>query len=385
MRFDFDTPVERSGTWSTRWDRYAGRAGREILPLWVADMDFRAPPAILDAFAARVEHGVFGYSTLPDALREAIVQRLERLYGWRIEPGWIVMLPGVVPGLHLAVRMLTSPHHRVLLPTPVYNHFKRAAELAPRKFEEIPLAQSGGHWVLDRDRLEDAMRHGARLLLLCNPQNPGGSIYTRAELERIAGLAERYDVLVCSDEIHADILLEAGRRHVPIAGLGREMGRRTVTLMSPNKTFNIPGAGCAYAVIEDAQLRALFSAELHALVPEPGVFGYAGALAAYADPTSEVWLAELLAYLRANRALLEQAMASIPGLRHWHVEATCLAWIDAGEWGVQDPSAYLLKHGLALSPGAQFGAPGFVRLNFGTQRARLGEAMARIRAAAAAL
>ncbi len=385
MHFDFDAPVERAGTWSTRWDRYAGRAAREILPLWVADMDFRAPPAILAAFAARVEHGVFGYSTLPNALREAIVQRMERLYRWRIEPDWIVMLPGVVPGLHLAVRLLTEAHHRVLLPTPVYNHFKRAAELAPRAFEEIPLAQSAGHWILDWDRLEDAMRRGARMLLLCNPQNPGGSIYTREELERIALLAERYDVLLCSDEIHADIMLDPGRQHVPIAGLGRETGRRTVTLMSPNKTFNIPGAGCAFAIIEDPQRRAAFSGEAHALVSEPGVFGYAGALAAYADPTSGAWLAALLEHLRSNRDLAEESLSSVPGVHCWHVEATYLAWIDASGWGLRDPGAHLLKHGLAVTSGAQFGAPGFVRLNFGTQRARLVKALARFGAAAAAI
>lgn len=382
MRFDFDAPVERAGSWSLRWERHAGR---DVLPLWVADMDFRAPPPILEAFAERVEHGVFGYNSVPAALRDAIVQRLERLYRWKIDPDWLVIIPGVVAGLHLAVRGLTTPRERVLLPNPVYNHFKRAAELAPRAYEEIPLAASAGHRVLDWDRLEDAFRRGARLLLLCNPQNPGGSIYTRAELGRIALLAGRHDVLICSDEIHADLLLDSGKPHVPIASLAAEVGRRTVTLMSPNKTFNIPGAGCAYAIIEDAQLRKAFSSELHGLVPDPSVFGYAGALAAYTSRGCEEWLDALLEYLRSNRDYVEQAVAAIPGLRLWHVEATCLAWIDASAWGVRDPCAHFLQHGLALSPGALFGAPGFVRLNFGTQRARLSEALVRMRNAAATL
>lgn len=382
MGFDFDAPVDRSGTWSLRWDRFAGR---DVLPLWVADMDFRAPPPLLEAFSARVAHGVFGYSSVPDGLRAALVQRLQRLYAWTIEPQWLVFLPGVVAGLHLAVRKLTGPQERVLLPNPVYHHFKRAAELAPRACEAIPLVIRNGHWVLDFEQLEDACRRGARLLLLCNPQNPGGSIYARSELEHIAALAERYDLLVCSDEIHADLLLDRDKRHVPIAALAPEIGRRTVTLGSPNKTFNVPGAGCAFAVIEDPGLRKAFCSELHGLVPDPGVFGYAAALAAYTEPDCEAWLSALLDYLRANRDLLEQALPSVPGLHLAHVEATCLAWIDATAWQVPDPSAHLLQHGLALSPGALFGSPGFVRLNFGTQRRNVLQALERMHHAARAL
>lgn len=382
MQFDFDSPVDRAGSWSTRWERHAGR---DVLPLWVADMDFRAPAEILEAFSARIAHGIFGYTSAPRALSDAIVARLERLYSWHVDPDWLVMLPGVVAGLHLAVRKLTLPSDRVMLPRPVYNHFKRAAELAQRDYEEIPLAPQGTHWVLDFDRLEAAFERGAGLLLLCNPQNPGGAIYSRTELERIAALAERHGVLLCSDEIHADLLLDAGKLHVPVASLSRETGRRTVTLMSPNKTFNIPAAGCAYAVIEDPLLRKSFCSELHALVPDPGVFGYTGALAAYQQAGCSRWLDALIQYLRSNRDWLEAEVAKIPGLKLWHVEATCLAWIDASAWKMRDPSAHLLKHGLALSPGSLFGAPDFVRLNFGTQRGRLVEAVGRLRAAAAAL
>jgi cystathionine beta-lyase len=379
--FDFDMPVDRAGSWSQRWERFRGidAAGREILPLWVADMDFRAPPPVLEALARRIDHGVLGYSVLPSSLRDAIVRRMQRLYRWKIQPDWIVMLPGVVAGLHLAVRQLTLPHEKLLLPAPVYNPFRRAAELAPRTFEAIPLARvSGTHHVLDAARMEDGFRRGARMLLLCNPQNPGGAIYGRDELTRIAALAERHDALICSDEIHAELVLDADRAHVPIASLSPEVSRRTVTLMSPNKAFNIPGAGCGYAIIEDPGLRAAFSRDLHGLVPDPGVFSYIGALAAYDEPACETWLAGLIAYLRANRDVAEAALARIEGLETWHVEAGCLAWIDARAWGLDDPAAHFLKHGLALSPGSQFGAPGFVRLNFGTQRARLDEALSRM-------
>lgn len=387
VNLDFDAPVERSGTWSQRWERYRGMdaEGREILPLWVADMDFRAPPPVLDALSRRIEHGVLGYTILPDRLREAIVRRVGRLYDWQIHPDWIVMLPGVVAGLHLAVRQLTRAEETVLLPVPVYNPFRRAAELAPRAFEQIPLARgTGTHHVLDVARLDDALRRGARMLMLCNPQNPGGAIYEREELVGIATLAERHDAIICSDEIHAELVLDRDRAHVPIASLSPEISRRTVTLMSPNKAFNIPGAGCAYAIIEEPRLRAAFSRELHGLVPDPGVFSYIGALAAYDDPACETWLASLVEYLRANRDVAERALAQIDGLESWHVEASCLAWIDARAWGLTDPAAHFLNHGLALSPGTQFGAPGFVRLNFGTQRARLDEALSRMREAAGA-
>jgi cysteine-S-conjugate beta-lyase len=370
VKFDFDTPVERAGTWSTRWERYAGR---DVIPLWVADSDFRAPPAVLEALSRRVAHGVFGYSAPPEALREAIVARLQRLYGWRVEPAWIVFLPGVVPGLHLAARQLVSPDGHVLVPRPVYQHLKRAPELARRPFSEVSLVLERGRWLLDLD----ALRKNASALFLCNPHNPGGTVFRRDELERIAALTG--DAIIVSDEIHCDLVLEPGLRHVPIASLSPEISRRTVTLMSPNKAFNFPSAGCAWAVIEDAKLRRMFSAELSAhVLPSPSVFGYEAALAALTQ--GDEWLAEQIAYLRVNRDLVESSL-SLPIA---HVEGTYLAWIDCARLEVADPHALFLERGVALSPGSQFGDARFVRLNFGTQRARLAEALSRMRAAIAA-
>ncbi len=376
MPFDFDTVVDRAGTWSSRWERYAGR---DVIALWVADTDFRAPDCVLEAMAARLGHGVLGYTAPPQELREAIAARMLRLYRWRIEPDWIVILPGVVPGLHLAARHLVRPDEHVLVPTPIYHHFKRAVELAPRAHDDVPLTLQAGRWVFDEARLAAAVRPNTRLLFLCNPQNPGGTIFTRDELGRLARLAEQHDLIICSDEIHADLLLDAGKPHVPIAALAPEVSRRTVTLASPNKTYNFPGAGCAWAIIEDAALRRAFAADHHATVHDPSVFGYVAALAAYRD--GEPWLAAQLDYLRGNRDRVQRAVAQVQGLAMAHVEATYLAWIDARGLGAADPHAHFLKHGVALSPGAQFGAPGYVRLNFGTQRARLDAALARIASA----
>jgi putative C-S lyase len=375
MPFDFDTPVERRGTWSTRWERYPA----DVIPLWVADTDFRAPPAVLEALQRRIAHGVFGYNVAPAALRDAVIGRMQRLYGWRVEPEWVVFIPGVVPGLHLAARHLMGPEQHALVPTPVYHHLKRAPVLARREHTEVPLVLSRGRWVWDEDFLAGAVKPNSRLLFLCNPQNPGGTIFTREELARLAAFAQKHDLVICSDEIHADLLLDEGKPHVPAANVSRDASRRSVTLISPNKAFGFPGAGCAFAIIEDSELRRAFSTDHHATVHDASVFGLEAALAAYCE--CDDWLAAQIAYLRANRDLVEREVAAMPGLRMAHVEATYLAWIDASGLGVADPHDHFLNKGVALSPGAQFGAPGFVRLNFGTQRALLEKALTRMKSA----
>jgi cysteine-S-conjugate beta-lyase len=327
---------------------------------------------VREALARRLAHGVLGYTTPPEPLREAIVARLQRLYGWRVHPDWIVFIPGVVPGLHLAARTLVPADGHALVPRPVYQHLKRACEVARRAFTEVPLVLESGRWVLDLD----ALRKKADALFLCNPHNPGGTVFRAGELRRIAEAMG--DALIVSDEIHCDLVLEAGLQHVPIASLSPDISRRTVTLMSPNKAFNFPAAGCAWAVIEDSHLRKIFSAELSAhVLPSASVFGYEAALAALTG--ADDWLAAQNEYLRGNRDLVE---SSLP-LPIAHVEATYLAWIDCGSLG-QEPQARFLEQGVALSPGSQFGDARFVRLNFGTQRARLREALARMAAAIAA-
>jgi len=365
VKFDFDTSPDRAGTWSTRWERYAGR---DVIPLWVADSDFRAPPAVLEALTRRAEHGILGYTTPPRALTEAIVARLERLYRWRVDPAWVVYIPGVVPGLHLSARTLVPADGHVLVPRPVYQHLRRACEVAKRAFTEVPLVLERGRWVLDLD----ALRKQADLFFFCNPQNPGGTAFRRDELEKIADATGR--AIIVADEIHCDLVLEPGLRHIPIASLSPEISRRTVTLMSPNKAFNFPSAGCAWAIIEDAKLRRIFSEELSAhVLPSCSVFGYEASLAALRE--GDDWLAAQLEYLRGNRDLVESSL----GLPMAHVEATYLAWIDCSGIASKDPLALFLENGVALTPGAQFGEPRFARLNFGTQRARLREALARMR------
>jgi aminotransferase/cystathionine beta-lyase len=310
---------------------------------------------------------VLGYTMPPEELRAAIVEYLARRHAWRVDPGWIVFLPGVVPGLHVSARRLLQPDEHALIPTPVYHHFKRAVELAPRPYTEVPLVLEHGRWVWDLDALRKARTPKTRVLYLCNPQNPGGTVFTRAELAKLAELGG----VIVSDEIHCDLVLD-DVRHVPIASLSPEISRRTVTLMSANKAFNFPAAGCAWAVIEDAKLRQLMSVDVSShFLPSPSVFGYEATLAALRG--GEEWLAAQLNYLRSNRDLVERELP----LPMAHVQATYLAWIDARS--VPNAHDRFLQHGVALSPGEQFGAPGFVRLNFGTQRDRLREALRRMR------
>ena len=373
MPYDFDELVERRGSWSTRWERYPV----DVIPLWVADTDFRAPPQVLAALQRRIAHGVLGYSVPPAALRDTVIERMQRLYGWRVEPDWVVFVSGVVPGLHLAARHLTRPDQHALVPTPVYHHLKRSLVLAQRAHTGVPLVLAKGRWIWDEAFLAAAVKPQSRLLFLCNPHNPGGTIFTRDELTRLAAFAEKHDLVICSDEIHADILLDKGKPHVPIASVSREASRRTVTLISPNKAFGFPGAGCAFAIVEDPELRRAFCADHHATVHDPSVFGFEAALAAYRECGD--WLAAQLEYLRGNRDLVEREVGAMPGLKVAHVEATYLAWIDASGLGVADPYQHFLERGVAFSPGTQFGAPGFVRLNFATQRALLEKALVRMK------
>ena len=344
----------------------------------MADSDFRAPRAVRAALAARVEHGVFGYTAPPEELRSAIVEHLASRYGWAVEPSWIIFLPGVVPGLHASARRLLATDEHALVPTPIYQHFKRAVELAPRAHTDIPLILERGRWVLDPDALRAARTPKTRLFYLCNPQNPGGTVFGRDELLQLAQAAAGCTIV--SDEIHCDLVLDADACHVPIASLDREISRRTVTLMSANKAFNFPAAGCAWALAENPGLREAMAADVRAhVLPSPSVFGYTATLAALRE--GGAWLAAQIEYLRGNRELVEREIAAMAPLKMAHVQATYLAWIDGAALGVPDAHEHFLRHGVALSPGAQFGAPGFVRLNFGTQRARLQEALRRMRTA----
>ncbi|MFA4964703.1 MAG: PatB family C-S lyase [Thermoleophilia bacterium] len=374
---DFDRPVRRTGTASFKWDKYA----EDVLPLWVADMDFASPPAVVEALRLRAAHGVYGYSLVPDSLVAAIVGHLERRYGWRVEPSWIVWLPSVVPGLNLACRAFAAAGDAVLTITPVYPPFLAAPGDQGRRLLAVAAVLRDGRWELPLDELEAAVTPDARVLLFCHPHNPLGRVWSRAEVAAVVDFCRRHDLVLCSDEIHCDLLLDE-RRHVPATLVDPGSAERVVTLMSPSKTFNLPGLNFAFAVVPDEALRRRFAQPGAGLLPFPGCFALAAAEAAYREGGE--WLAELLAYLRGNRDLVERFVAEeLPRVTMSHVEATYLAWLDVRGAGLADPAAACVAAGVALSGGAAFGAPGFLRLNFACPRSTLQEALRRLRSALA--
>lgn len=375
--FDFDTIIDRKNTASEKWDRYQGR---DIIPMWVADMDFRAPPAVIEALHDRVSHGIFGYTHPPDELAEVVSSVFMRDYDWKIEAEWLVWLPGLVTGLNVACRAVGGSDDGVLTFTPVYPPFMSAPMLSQRSLVKVPLRlHAEDRWAWDPAELERSITPRTRLLLLCNPHNPVGRVWSRTELIQLAELAERHDLMICSDDIHAGLVLDNDKRHIPIAALAPEIARRTITLHAPSKTFNIPGLGCSLAIISDHALRSSFRKAMGRIVPHVNTLGYTAALAAYSH--GEPWRRELIAYLRASRDLLAGELDSLPGLSMAHVEATYLAWIDARGIGIEQPARFFEQAGVGLSDGADFDAPGFMRLNFGCSRQLLRNALLRMRTA----
>lgn len=373
MAFNFDQWVDRSHSDSVKWDKYRDR---DIIPLWVADMDFLSPPAVIEALQRRVAHGVFGYGHPSPELIAAICQRMLERYDWRIKPEWLVFLPGLVCGLNLCVRAFTQQGQGTVAPSPIYPPFRQAAKLAGREQRQIPLILNNQRWVLDLPTAERALTGEERLLMLCNPQNPGGTVYRREELLAQQAFARAHDLIVCSDEIHCDLLLEPGLKHIPFASLNEDAAQRSITLISPSKTFNIAGLGASVAIISNETLRIPFCRARKGIVPEVDILALVAAHAAYHD--GQEWLNELLTYLRVNRDLVSERIAAMPGLRLQPVEATYLAWIDCSGLGLDNPHAFFEQAGVGLSPGLDFGDRHFVRLNFGCRHALLNTALDRM-------
>ncbi|TRZ91000.1 MAG: putative C-S lyase [Rhodocyclaceae bacterium] len=385
MNVDFDEALDRVNTDSVKWAKYAdsGCPGG-VMPLWVADMDFAAPQPVLTALRQRVDHGVFGYNQPTASQIDAVISYLARKFDWLIEPDWIVWLPGLVSGLNVACRAAGAAGDAIFTATPIYPPFLSSPRFSGRRVVSAPLVCDSAGWLWDFPTVDAVLGTSqAKLFLLCHPHNPTGRVWNEDELWQIALLAEKHDMVVCSDEIHNGLILSPSRRHRLFATLSREIAARTITLMAPSKTFNIPGLGCAFAIIPDSRLRQDFCNAMHGIVPHVNAMGMVATEAALT--LCDDWHAALLDYLRGNLRAVERAVAAIPGLDMRPVEATYLAWIDArqfaAEHGIDNPSRYFEQHGLGLSDGADFGTPGFVRLNFGTRRALLEEALARLRQA----
>jgi cysteine-S-conjugate beta-lyase len=384
--FDFDTVPERRGTDSQKWQKYAGR---DVLPLWVADMDFRSPPAVIEALQRRVAHGVFGYARPVKATVDAVVGAMEARYGWKIDPAWLVWLPGLVCGLNVAIEAFSGPDDEILSLTPVYPPFISSPRQRGRTTRAIPLALRPGEpasWGIDWELMERSVTPRSKVLLLCQPHNPLARIWGPDEIAQLADFCCRHNLVLCSDEIHCDLILDPARRHVPTAVAAASVAgiaSRLATFMAPSKTYNLPGLGTAFAIISDPELRGRYVRACAGIVAEVTPLGYAACEAAYRD--SEPWRLELLAYLRRNRDFLLDFIArELPGVRvDAPIEATYLAWLNVEALGLSDPAAHFEKHGVGLSDGAMFGAAAGknVRLNFGCPRSTLAEALRRMKLA----
>jgi len=377
-QFDFDAVLERRGTASLKWEKYRGR---DIIPLWLADMDFLSPPAVIRALQQRVADGIFGYTVAPQELNAVVVAMLASRYDWKVNPEWLVWLPGLVTGLNVACRAVGEDDDDVMSAVPVYPPFLTAPAHSRRNLIKVPLKEENNRWQFDFELLARSVTSATRLFILCNPHNPVGRVYTRDELAALADLCRKHDIVICSDEIHCDLILDGEKRHIPTATLDPETAARTITLMAPSKTFNVPGLGCAFAVISEEKLRARFKKAMAGIVPGVNALGYAGARAAFEDCAD--WHAALLEYLRGNRDTVAQRVARMPQLSMGPVEATYLAWIDTRAAGLKNPAAFFEAAGVGLQDGIEFDGPGFVRLNFGCPRSLLKEALDRMAAAMA--
>lgn len=383
MTYNFDQLIERRHTDSAKWNYFA----EDVLPMWVADMDFRSPEPVVQALRRRVEHGVFGYGWPTEEEREVICERMARLYDWEVTPDQVLFLPGVVSSLNAACRAVGKPGDGILVQTPVYYPFLSA----PGNYEmtvdiaELPLTCQGDtlYYEIDYDVFEAAITPRTRMFLLCSPHNPTGRSYTREELTRLAEICVRHNLIICSDEIHCDLMMD-GNAHLPTAAIDPEISERCITLMAPSKTFNIPGLGLNFAIVQNPNLMTHFKQATAGIVPHVRLMGVVAAMAAYTKGGE--WLDALLKYLTSNRDFLVDYVAEhLPGIRTTIPEATYLAWLDCREGGIEgNPFDFFLeKARVGLNEGGQFGpgGEGFVRLNYGCPRFTLMEGLERMRKA----
>jgi len=376
MKYDFDRVIGRKGTDSYKWIDY----GDDVLPMWVADMDFVSAEPIIQALHQRIDHGVFGYTRPTLELRTLIQERLKEVYQWEIGEEEIVFLPGLVTGLNLFYHAFSNPGDGVLVQPPVYFHFVRDPAIHGRVLDDPPLVQKGDTYEIDFTAFEKAIGNRTKVFLFCNPHNPVARVFTPKELEKVAEICLRHGVLMCSDEIHCD-LLYPGYQHVPIATLGPEVASQTITLMAPSKTYNLAGLHCGFAIIQNSKLRRTWQTFSSGLIPGVNIMGQVSALAAFRN--GQEWLDQVLDYLKGNRDYLSQYIKEkLPSIRMTKMEATYLAWLDCRETGIRgNPFDFFLKEAkVALNDGVTFGrgGEGFVRLNFACPRKTLTEALSRM-------
>lgn len=390
MKYDFDPVIERKGTGSSKWDSVKTLFGSEdVLPMWVADMDFAAPPSVVEAIRKRALHPVFGYTRVPESLFDAVVDRMQRRFGWRIDPSWILLNPGVVPAVNAGVKAFAGPSGKVVFQSPAYPPFY--ASVSNNNCEALvsELEWNGSQYEVDFSDLAQKFEEpGDKVFILCNPHNPVGRVWTREELCKMGELALSAGAVVISDEIHCDIVFR-GAKHIPFASISPDFANRSITCMAPSKTFNLAGLHTSITIIPNEELRNQWNQARAGIMGSPGLFGIAAMEAAFRD--GDEWLDELLAYLEANRDYVMKTFSQrIPAIKPVRSQGTYLVWLDCRGLGL--PHEDLVKFfkeeaKVGLNDGRAFGVSGegFMRLNIGCPRSLLEEGLSRIERAVSRL
>jgi cystathionine beta-lyase len=372
----FDQVLDRSGTGSLKWEKYKKR---DILPFWVADMDFESPKEVIEALHERVDHGVFGYTLPPDTCVNAVLDYLLSAHGFEAKADWIVWTPGLVPVLNMACRAFARPGDAILSLTPVYYPFLSAPEYAGMELQTVAFVEnpSSRTWEVDFDAMERTVNSHSKVMLLSSPHNPLGRCFSKEELEKIGEFAIRHNLILCSDEIHCDLLFDEAK-HISMGTMDPSILERTILMFAPSKTYNLAGLSCAFLVIPDARVRRTFQNAIRGIITEVNCLGYAACEAAYR--LGEPWRKALISYLQTNRDLVYETVNNdFDGVSMTRMQATYLAWLDVRPLGLEKPAEYFEKFGVGLSEGSVFHGNGFVRLNFGCPRSVLEEGLHRIK------
>lgn len=385
-RYDFDLPVERRGTDSVKADDLRNRFGRsDLIPLWVADMDFRTPPFIVEALKKRCEHEVFGYTFASDAYYNSIINWVSRLHRWPVEREWLSYIPGIVKGIGLAIMCFTKPGDKVIIQPPVYHPFRIVPTLQGRVVVDNPLKTVHGKYAMDFEQLESVIDDKCKLFILCNPHNPGGIVWEKETLRQLAKVCSRHGILVISDEIHAEMVYPE-YTHYPFATVSEAAGRNSITFMAPSKTFNIAGIVSSYAIIPEPHIRKKFFDFLEAAELADGtIFAYEATLAAYTY--GENWRRQMLNYVRENVAFVDSYLKTyLPAIQVYRPQASFLIWLDCRELALPQTelvSFFINEARLALNDGSIFGTggEGYMRLNVGCPRSILEKALNNLKTA----
>ena len=374
MKYNFDQIISRKETHSTKWLKFSDA---EVIPMWIADMDFLCPPEITKPMAQRIDEGIFGYTDTPQSLTDTFIEKTKKNTGWQIENDWVVWVPGGVVGLNIACKTVLAPGDMAMVPSPIYAPFSEAPENMERGFVKTYLNDCDGRLTFDFDAIRTLLTEDTKLLFLCNPHNPGGSVFTKEELSEISSICEERGIIVCSDEIHSDLVLEKGLQHIPFASLNNHNKENSITILGPCKTYNLAGFPIAAAVIPNPELREDFIRNTKGIVAHIDNLAFVAAEKAYSD--ADEWHAELIQYLQINKKLLLERINKIEGLSLTGPEAGFLAWIDCRSIGFETPADFFIQEAkVGVHDGAWFGDKNYVRLNFGCPRSVLEEALNRI-------